>query len=575
MTRSDEGAHAEGTSNASIARVFDDIADLLEIEDANPFRVRAYRNAARLIEGLGVSLSEMLAKGEDPDELPGIGKDLAGKIAEIVRTGTCQAHTELRQRLPPTITTLLRVPGLGPRRVQTLYRNLDISSAEQLRQAAETGRVRELPGFGAKTEAAILEALGQHAEAQQRFLLAVAARYAEPLRAWLAGAPGVGEVVIAGSYRRARETVGDLDVLAIASKSEAVMERFCAYPEVRQVLSRGDTRSTVVLANGLQVDLRVVPRESFGAALYYFTGSKAHNVAARRIAQQRGLKINEYGVFRGKRRVAGDTEASVLATIGLPYIAPELRENRGEIEAAQAGKLPVLVTREDLRGDLHVYLPGEEAELEELIRSAHARGLRYLGVTVTARGARGARSRPWRAALARLPRRVHGVTLFKALEVDIAEDGSLAVPDADLDDIDLVIGALTGAHQLPRARQTRRVLRALEHPRLTMLAHPTGRRPGRDGSFELDVPAVIRAARERACLLELNAQPERLDLPDVYCRLAKDEGARIAINSAATTAAELDYLVYGIGQARRGWLAAGDVVNTRAGAEVETLFRRR
>jgi DNA polymerase (family 10) len=570
MPRSPE-IRVEGASNAAIARVFDEMADLLEIEDANPFRVRAYRNAARLIEGLGVSLAEMLARGEDPDDLPGIGKDLAAKIAEIVRTGTCQAHEELRRRLPPTITTLLRVPGLGPRRVQTLHRSLDISTPAQLRAAAEAGRIRALPGFGEKTEAAILQALGAQADSAQRFLLAVAAQYAEPLRAWLAQTPGVGEVVIAGSYRRAKETVGDLDVLATAARSEAVTARFCAYPEVRRVLARGDTRSTVVLANGLQVDLRVVPRASFGAALYYFTGSKAHNVAVRRIAQSRGLKINEYGVYRGKRRIAGDTEASVFATIGLPYIPPELRENRGEIEAAQAGTLPRLLTRADLQGDLHVYLPREQSELEALVRAARERGLRYLGLTLSARGGHGGERRD---DFARLPRRLHGVTLLKALELEIAEDGGLNAPAELLAHCDFVIGALASATRLPRARQTRRVLRALEHPRLALLAHPTGRRPGRDGGFELDVPAVIRAARDRGCLLELNAQPERLDLPDVYCRLAKDEGARIAINSAAASAAELDYLGFGVGQARRGWLEAGDVVNTRPLGEVEGLLRR-
>lgn len=574
MTGTYDGSRGDSASNAAIAQVFDEIADLLEIEDANPFRVRAYRNAARLIEGLGMSLSEMLAKGEDPDELPGIGKDLAAKIGEIVLTGTCAAHAELRERLPPTITTLLRVPGLGPRRVQTLYRNLDISTPEQLRAAAEAGRIRELPGFGEKTESAIVQALGQQTEAAQRFLLAAAAQYAEPLRQWLAQTPGVGEVVIAGSYRRAKETVGDLDLLATAAKSDAVMARFCAYPEVRQVPARGETRSTVVLGNGLQVDLRVVPQTSFGAALYYFTGSKGHNVAIRRIAQQRGLKINEYGVFRGKRRIAGDTEASVLAAIGLPLIAPELRENRGEIEAAQAGTLPELVTRADLAGDLHVYLPGEEAEREELIRAARERGLRYLALTVSARSLLGPRARHWQEAIERLPHEAHGVTLFKAVEVEIAEDGSLAPADEWLRDFDLVIGAVASAPQLPRARQTRRVLRALEHPRLTLLAHPTGRRLGRDGAHELDVPAVIRAAASRGCLLELNAQPERLDLPDVYCRLAREEGARIALNSAAASAAELDYLAYGIGQARRGWLGRDDLVNTLAADEVRKMLAR-
>jgi DNA polymerase (family X) len=294
-------------SNTEIAKVFDEIADLLEIQGENAFRIRAYRNAARTIEGLGVAAGEMLDQGEDLTELPGIGKDLANKIREIADTGTCTALEKLRQQLPPTITTLLQIPGLGPKRVQALYRNLDISTPEHLHAAARDGQIRALAGFGEKTEALILQALDRHVETGKRFELAVAAHYAEPLKAYLARAPGVKQVVIAGSYRRAKETVGDLDIVVTAKRSEAVMDRFCDYPQVARVVSKGDTRSTVMLTSGLQVDLRVVPAKSFGAALYYFTGSKTHNIAARRIAQQQDLKINEYGVFRGERRVGGET----------------------------------------------------------------------------------------------------------------------------------------------------------------------------------------------------------------------------------------------------------------------------
>lgn len=560
-------------SNSDIAKVFDEIADLLEILDENAFRIRAYRNAARLIEGLGVSAGQMLAKGEDLTELPGIGKDLAGKIREIVETGTCAAREELRKKLPATITTLLKIPGLGPKRVQTLYRRLDISTPEQLYAAVKDGKVRELPGFGEKTEAALLQALGRRAPADARFPLAVAAQYGEPLRAYLAKIPGVNDAVIAGSYRRSRETVGDLDLLVTAKDSATVMDRFCEYPHVADVKSKGDTRATVVLANGLQVDLRVVPRTSFGAALYYFTGSKNHNVAVRRIAQQRKLKINEYGVFRGQRRVAGETEQSVFKAVRLPFIAPELRENRGEIEAAQAGTLPTLVALDDLRGDLNVSPRDLAAELETFVEAARQRTMRYLAITLPARHMKPAQLQQSLAAIDRANEARRGLVLLKAVAVDIAENGELDAGNIALDDFDIVTGAVNSAFDLPRAKQTRRVLRALEHPRFTLLAHPTGRLLNRREPCDLDVPRVIRAARERKCFLELNSQPERLDLPDVYCRVAREEGALIAINSGAQRAAELEHLRYGLGQARRGWLEAKNVVNTRTVADLRALLQ--
>ncbi len=561
-------------ANADIAKVFDEIADLLEIEGENPFRVRAYRNAARLIEGLGVSISEMIEKNEDLTELPGIGKDLAGKIREIAATGTCGAREELRKKLPATIITLLEIPGLGPKRVQTLYRELDISTPEQLYAAVRDGKVRELPGFGEKTERLLRQALGPKSAAAKRFLLAIAAQYAEPLKAYLAATPGVNTVVIAGSYRRAKETVGDIDIVVTARQSKAVMERFCGYPEVERIAAKGETRATVLLKNGLQVDLRVVPPASFGAALYYFTGSKAHNVAARGLAQRMGLKINEYGVFRGRVRLAGDTEEAVLRAIGLPYIPPELRENQGEIEAAQAGKLPRLVARGDLQGDLHVYAPTETAALPELVEAARARGLRYLGLTLRARGWEPQRVRAWSETVDRANRELRHFVLLKAIEADIRNDGTLDASASMLREFDLVIAAVHGDFDLPRARQTERLLRALADPQVTMLAHPAGRVLGSRAELDVEMPRIIRAAAERGCWLELNSRPERLDLPDVYCRVAKDERVLIAINSGAQSPPELDYLTYGVGQARRGWLERNDVVNTRTLDELRHFLKR-
>jgi DNA polymerase (family 10) len=326
--------------NADIARVFETIADLLELGDENPFRVRAYRNAARIVANLGLDLAGEVAAGRELPKLPGIGADLAGKIREIAATGTCALAEKLRKRYPAGIAELMRLPGLGPKRVAALYRRLKIRDLEALGKAAERGRVRELPGFGEKTEARIREAVAAQLSKKQRFPLATAARYGEPFAAYLQETKGVEQVVLAGSYRRRRETVGDLDILVTTARPAEVIERFTAYPRVKEVTAAGDTRASVVLDCGLQVDLRVVPPESFGAALHYFTGSKAHNIAIRRLAQARGLKLNEYGVFRGEKRVAGDTEASVFAAVGLPWIPPELREDRGEIAAARTGKLP-------------------------------------------------------------------------------------------------------------------------------------------------------------------------------------------------------------------------------------------
>lgn len=562
-------------SNSDVAQVFDEIADLLEILDDNAFRVRAYRNAAQLIYGLGTSVAEMLSKGEDLTELPGIGKELAAKIRDIIDTGTCAAREDLRKKLPGTITTLLKIPGLGPKRVQMLYRRLDISSPEQLAAALAEGKVRELPGFGEKTEAALREVFARtEVAANTRVLLATAAAQAEPLRAHLAATPGVEAAVIAGSYRRARETVGDIDIVVTAKNSDAAMERFCEYRDVREIKSKGDTRATVILSSGLQVDLRVVPQESFGAALYYFTGSKAHNVAVRRIAQKKKLKINEYGVFRGKRRIAGETEPSVFKTVGLPYIPPELRENRGEIEAAQAGKLPQLIEAADLQGDLHVDATNlSDAQLRDWTKAAREHGMSYLGLAL--RTSEKEHALRLADSIDKLGETLRGFTLFKAIEFDIDENGALNPKNIDLARFDFVIGAVSDAFDLSRAKQTRRLLQALENPALTLLAHPTNRLINKRPPLDLDLPKIIRTARDCNCWLELNAQPERLDLPDVYCRLAKDEGVLIAINSGDSTTADFAHLSYGIGQAKRGWLEAKNVVNTRSAKEVRALLRAR
>jgi DNA polymerase (family 10) len=566
--------------NEDIAAVFDEIADLLEIEGDNPFRIRAYRNGARTLRELGRDIGSLIASGEDIRRLSGIGENLAAKIHEYLETGRCQALDKLRKQLPADLPQLLKLPGLGPKRVHALFHELDIHTTEQLERAARDGLIQTLPGFGAKTEARILEALQAHAETERRFKLAVVGRYAEPLLAYLKTAPGVKEVQVAGSYRRARETVGDLDILVTGRGGRAVVEHFVAYDEVGSVLSSGTTRATVVLHSGLQVDLRVVAAVSYGAALHYFTGSRSHNIAVRKIARKRGLKINEYGVFRGDRRIAGKSEAEVFKSIGLPYIPPELRENRGELEAARAGLLPALVEVKDLRGDLHAHTSASDGHesLETMAAAARERGLQYLAITDHSKRLTVAHGLDSKRLLAQLElieafnAGDHGITLLKGIEVDILEDGSLDLPDAILARLDVVIGAVHSRFNLSRASQTRRILRAMDNPNFTLLAHPSGRLIDRRAPYDVDMTRIIRHARERGCFLELNAHPERLDLLDTHCQQAREEGVLVSINSDAHSVADFDNLRFGVGQARRGWLEKQDVLNTRSLAAVRKLL---
>ena len=567
--------------NADIAAVFEEIADLLEIQGENPFRVRAYRNAARTIGDLSREVATLTEHGEPLPKLPGIGADLAAKVEEIAASGTCELLQRLHRALPAAIGELLKIPGLGPKRVKALHDALDVTTVEQLTAAAREGRIRGIPGFGEKTELHILEALEARPGGGKRHKLATAAQYANALVAFLGRVPGVHAAVVAGSYRRARETVGDLDVLVTADAGSGVMDAFCRYDEVRNVLARGDTKCSVVLKSGLQVDLRRVDPESYGAALHYFTGSKAHNIAIRRLGQERGLKINEYGVFRGTRRIAGATEASVFESVGLPYIPPELREDRGEIEAARAGRLPRLLERANLQGDLHVHTNATDGRntLRDMVLAARAAGLHYVAVTDHSRRLAYARGLdPRRLAkqideIDRLNKELRDIVVLKGIEVDILEDGTLDLPDRTLAQLDLVIGAVHSGFDLPRKKQTERVLRAMATPHFSGLAHPSGRLIGEREPCELDMLAVMRAAKKRGCFLELNSQPDRLDLQDTYCQMAGDEGVMVSINSDAHSVYDYAHLEQGVSQARRGWLSARDVLNTRPLAALRELLK--
>lgn len=568
--------------NADIAAAFDEMADLLEIEGANPFRIRAYRTAARTIRDLPRDVAGMVEEGTDLTALPGIGEDLAAKITEMVETGTAAAIDEHRKAVPASVRALLGIPGLGPKRVKALYHELGIRTREQLRLAAQEGRVRALPGFGEKTERHILDHLTARPSDEARFQLATATRYADALIAHLRAVPGVKQVVAAGSYRRGKDTIGDVDLLVTASTGSPVMDRVVSYPEVEAVLAHGPTKSSVRLACRLQVDVRVVSEKSYGAALQYFTGSKAHNMALRHLAQQQGLKVNEYGVFKGGRSVAGVTEASVYEAVGLPWIPPELRENRGEIEAARAGRLPELVEIGDLKGDLHAHTTATDgrSSLEDMAAAARRHGFEYLAITdhskrlAMAKGLDPKRLGQELDAIDRLNAGGIGLTLLKGIEVDILEDGSLDLPDEDLSRLDLVVGAVHSHFVLSRRKQTERIMRAMDHRYFTILAHPSGRLIGERPPYEVDMPRVIRHARARGCFLEVNAHPLRLDLIDTDCQMAKEEGVRVCINSDAHGVLDFEHLRYGIGQARRGWLESRDVVNTRSLRALRPLLKR-
>jgi DNA polymerase (family 10) len=568
--------------NADIAAAFEQIADLLELQNANPFRVRAYRNAARIVGELKLDLAAAIGSGRPLPKLPGIGTDLEAKIREFATTGAIGALERLKKEVPAGVAELLKLPGLGPKRVRALYEELHVHTLPQLLRAARDGRIRSLPGFGAKTEQRIAEAIERQLAQVKRFKLAIAAQYADALLAYLKQAPGVAEVAAAGSLRRAKETVGDIDLLATAPDGAAVCRYFTQYPDVAEVLQSGETRASVVLKSGLQVDLRVVPQQSYGAALMYFTGSKAHNIRLRNLAADQGLKLNEYGLFKDRRAIAGATEEDVYSALGLPWIPPELREDRGEIEAAKRRALPQLVERDDLRGDLHAHTKWSDgtATIEEMAQAARAHGLAYLAISehsrrlTVAHGLDPVRLAKQRAEIEGIDAKLDGVRLLTGIEVDVLEDGALDLPDAALAPLDVVIAAVHSKFDLPRAKQTARILAALDNPHVKILAHPLGRLIDQREPYDVDMLAVIRKCRARGVALEVNAHPQRLDLTDLACRMAKDEGARVAINSDAHSVHEFDNLVYGVGQARRGWLEKADVLNTRPLDEVRAWLRR-
>jgi DNA polymerase (family 10) len=566
--------------NLAIARVLAEIGDLLEIKGENPFKIRAYRNAAETIvhtpERLAeLTLAERLA-------LPGIGRDLAAKIAELIDTGTIAYYQELLQEFPPTVLDLLHLQGVGPKTVALLYGALDIRTLDDLERAAREGRLRSLKGMGAKKEAQILKALEERSRFTGRRLLAEAHDTAAALVAALREAAPASAITPVGSLRRGCETCGDLDILA-AGAPPALMERFTSYRLVERVLAHGETKSSVLLHGGFQADLRVVPQESLGAALQYFTGSKAHNIALRDRAIQRGFKLNEYGLYRDDGSVvAGASEEEVYEALGLAFVPPELRENRGEIAAAERRALPRLVTLADLRGDLHMHTTASDgrADVESMARAARDAGLSYIAITEHSQSLAMAGGLDERAVLEHARRvrelsaRIEGITLLAGIECDIRPDGTMDLADDCLAQLDLVIASVHSAFNQDEQQMTDRILGAIACPWVDVIGHPAGRLILKRDGYRVDMDRVIAAAADAGVALEINSQIDRLDLGEDQARLARDRGVKLVIDSDAHSPGALGFLRWGVVVARRAWLTPEDVLNTKPLDVLRAALRR-
>ena len=587
--------------NVEIAGVLEELGNLLEIQGSNPFRIRAYRNAVLTVRGLTRPLAAMVEEGEDLTALPAIGKDMSAHIVELIQTGGLARLAEVSTEIPRSLVQLVKLDGVGPKKAKKLWESLGVTTVDELEVALKAGRVESLAGFGATSVAKILASIDDFRRYSGRFLLSKVDALIEPLLAHMREAPGVERIEVAGSYRRRKDTIGDVDLLVQAElPAPAVMEHFTAFGSVEKVVAAGDTRGSVVLRSGLEVDLRVIPARSFGAALHYFTGSKEHNVAVRQIAQRQGLRVNEWGVFRmpegvdpadvGKEdgeRVAGETESSVFEVLGMGWVPPVLRENRGEVEAALGVALdngvPDLVTLEDIQGDLHMHSTWSDgkASVEEMARACQARGYRYLAMSdhspalAMVGGITPERAVDQWEEIDRVQGGLDGITIFKSLEVDILRDGSLDMTDEVLEALDLVLVSVHSLMEMDRVSMTDRVITAIQHPQVDILAHPTGRLLGRREPFQLEMEEVLQAARDLDVAVEINANPSRLDLNDVHAHRAKELGVKVCINTDAHSVQRLDHMSYGVDQARRAWLSREDVLNTMTLAQFREWLERR
>ncbi len=555
--------------NKKIAHIFQEIGDILEILGDSRFRIRSYHNAAQVMLNHPEHMRDIYEK--DPKllkDIPGIGDALREKIVEILETGDCQTHLKLVRKIPHGVLDILRLRGIGPKKTKLFYGELGIDSVMKLKDAARRGLLRELPGMGEKSEAAVLEAIESYGRLQARMPMPVALDIAESFVEYLKKNKDVIKCEYAGSLRRRRTTVGDIDILV--SGPESIIDYFCEHPDISIIEAKGSTKATVILESGVQVDLRLVAEESFGAALYYFTGSKAHNIATRKIAQKMGLKINEYGVFKGEKSIAGKTEEEVFESIKLPYIIPEMREDTGEIEFMRENPNFKTVSLEDIKGDLHSHSDWSDGKntIQEMASAAQKMGYQYLAQTdhsalvKIAHGLSSLRLHEQMKEIDKLNKEFKGFHVLKGIEVDILRDGSLDLPDDVLAELDIVVASAHTYFNLSREEQTERLIRAVSNPNVNILGHPTGKLLGHREAYEVDLRAVMRAAKENNVAIELNCNPKRLDLETSDLRYAKELGIKISLDTDSHSDQSLWAIKYGIFLARRGWLEPSDILNT-------------
>lgn len=559
--------------NTEFAKIFSEIADFLELKEENPFKIRAYRKAAQNIEALSENLESVYKEGgrEALEKIPGVGEGIADKIEQIIKTGKLDLHQQLLKEFPKGFIEMIQTPGLGPKTAMLVYKRLKIGTVEELEKAAREGKLRSLPGMGAKKEESIIKGIELKKKIKGRFLLSEAATYTDAIVVALKKLKEVDQILPAGSLRRMKETVGDVDILVTSKKPAVVMDTFTSLPQVDRVLAKGHTKSTVILKNGLQTDVRVVDPNTFGAAAHYFTGSKQHNIQIRTLGVKRGLKISEYGIFKGKKRIGGSKEIDVFKSVGLPYIPPELREGTGEIEAAQKGKLPKLIELKDIKGDLQMHSTWSDGrnKIEEMAEYAKKLGYEYIAITDHSKAVRIAGGLTEEDVLKQIKeidkinKKMKGITVLKGTEVDILPDGTLDLPDDILKELDVVVAAVHSRFKMPKEEMTKRIIKALKNKYVNILSHPTGRIIGKREPYQVDIEDIISAAKDTGTYLEINSLPERLDLSDVHARHAKEEGVLISIDTDAHATTQLEVMKYGVATARRGWLEKKDVINTQ------------
>jgi DNA polymerase (family 10) len=569
-------------SNTEIANAFYTIADLLELRGENAFRVRAYRTAAQTIESLPKTIAEMIAEKKDLTKIPGIGEDLAEKMQTLVRKKSLPFLTRLKKSVPKGLLDMLQLPGLGPKKVIRLYKELHIKNLKELQLACDKNKIQALSGFGKKVEQNILSALSRTREYKEQLRLDEAEQMITPLLQYLTKIKGIESATVVGSYRRCKETVGDIDILVVGKEHAKLMKQVVRYDGIKKILAQGENRAMVLLRSDVQVDFRIVSPISYGAALLYFTGSKAHGIALRKIAIKKHLKLNEYGLYAHEKNIASETEKAVYKKLGLEYIAPELREDRGEIEAAKQHKLPILIEQKDLKGDLHAHTTHTDGRhtLKEMADAAQAMGYEYLAITDHSKRLTVAHGLDEKRLLAeideikKLNKWFKRFRILTGIEVDILEDGTLDLKDNVLKELNVVVCSIHSKFNLPEAKQTERLIRAMDNPYCQIIGHPTGRLINRRPALALNMEKIFKAAKERKCVLEINSQPDRLDLNDLYCQQAKAFGLKFAISSDSHSTQGLQNIHYGIGQARRGWLESKDVINTYPLAQLKKLLKR-